>query len=96
MMALVGLVAITLLLLAVAAVLIGTREGQPSLHRTRQAAWWAAWSLVAAVLALASGARRAGGLGLRKLAARIKAARLPRPKSADAPRRGRHRVVTAR
>lgn len=98
MMALVGLVAITLLLLAVAAILIGTREGQPTLHRTRLAAWWAAWSLVAAVLTLAAGARRAGGNGLRKLAARIRAIRTapkPQPVPRPAPRIGKHRAAVS-
>ena len=54
-------VAATLLLLALAAILIGTAEGRPALYRTRLAGWWAAWSVVAAVLTVASGTRRAGG-----------------------------------
>lgn len=104
MMAILGAVAATLLLLIIAAILIGTREGQPTLYRTRLATWWTAWSLIAAVLTLATGARRAGGTGLRKLAARIRAIRTaPEPQPEAAPERkpaqgpGRHRrVATAR
>jgi hypothetical protein len=80
--------------LIVTAILIGTREGQPTLRRTRLAGWWVLWSLVAAILTLAGGVRRAGGWGLRKLAARIRAALRPHPKAA--PRGGKHRAVTAR
>lgn len=86
MIALAGLVAATLLCLAVAAVLIGTREGQPALYRTRLAAWCSGWLLIGAALALASGMRRAGGQGLRKLAGRIRAIR-PAPETAPAPER---------
>ena len=100
-MTLAGLVAATLILLTVAAILIGTREGQPTLKRTRLAGWWAAWSLVAAVLTLAAGARRASGSGLRKLAARVRklAGRIRAGRPATGPEtvHGRHRkVATAR
>lgn len=92
----VGAPALTIALMTVAAILIGTREGQPVMARTRLAAWCLYWLALAAVTAMAAGMRRAGGLGLRKLATRIRAARLLRPKAAGAPQRGRHRVVTAR
>ena len=102
MIAILAAVAGTLLLLIVAAILIGTREGQPTLYRTRLAGWAAAWLLVAAVLTLAAGARRAGGAGWRKLAGRIRAIRpsaepQPAPERKPAPGPGRHRkAVTAR
>ena len=100
----VGAPALTILLLIAAAALIGTREGQPVLRRTRLAGWWVLWSLAAAILTLAGGVRRAGGSGWRKLAGRIRAIRpAPGPQPETVPERkpapgpGRHRkVVTAR
>ena len=97
-----GAVAATLALLGVAAILIGTAEGRPTLNRTRRGAEWACWSLIAAVLSLGSGMHRGAGNGFRWLAGRIRAIRqAPQPDAAPerkpAPGPGRHRkVVTAR